>query len=35
MRVMDIPVVEERYELGELVTFIPNKNLPRHSWFFL
>jgi len=28
-------IVEERYELGKLVTFIPNKKLPRHSWFFL
>jgi len=27
-------VVEERYDLGRLVTFIPNKSLPRHRWFF-
>ena len=28
-------VVEERYDLGKLVTFTPNRNLPRHGWFFL
>ena len=27
--------IEERYDLGKLVTFIPNKKLPRHNWFFL
>ena len=27
--------IEERYDLGKLVTFIPNKNIPRHNWFFL
>lgn len=28
-------VIEERYDLGELVTFKPNVNQPRHRWFFL
>ncbi len=30
-----IPPVEERYDLGWMVTFKGNKNLPRHRWFFL
>lgn len=25
--------VEERYELGKLVTFVPNKKAPIHNWF--
>jgi hypothetical protein len=28
-------VIEERYDLGKLVTFVPNKNIPVHNWFFL
>jgi len=27
-------IVEERYDLGKLVTFIPNKRLPIHDWFY-
>jgi len=27
-------IVEERYDLGKLVTFIPNKRLPVHNWFY-
>jgi len=27
-------VLEERWEWGKLVTFIPNKNLPVYSWFY-
>ncbi|MEM2095163.1 MAG: hypothetical protein QXX19_01385 [Candidatus Caldarchaeum sp.] len=27
--------IEERYDLGELVTFKLNKHKPRHRWFFL
>jgi DNA modification methylase len=27
-------MVEERYDLGKLVTFIPNKRLPVHNWFY-
>lgn len=26
--------LEERWDWGKLVTFIPNKNLPIHSWFY-
>jgi len=26
--------IEERYDLGNLVTFIPNKRVPIHSWFY-
>lgn len=28
-------VIEERYDLGKLVTFVPNKKVPIHNWFFL
>ncbi len=27
-------MVEERLELGRLVTFIPNKHIPIHNWFY-
>lgn len=27
-------MVEERFELGRLVTFIPNKHTPIHNWFY-
>jgi len=27
-------MLEERWEWGKLVTFIPNKNLPVYSWFY-
>ncbi len=27
-------LVEERYDLGNLVTFIPNKKVPIHNWFY-
>ncbi|MCS7125769.1 MAG: site-specific DNA-methyltransferase [Aigarchaeota archaeon] len=27
-------VIEERWDWSKLVTFIPNKNLPVHSWFY-
>lgn len=27
-------IVEERYDLGKLVTFIPNKKIPIHNWFY-
>ncbi|MGQ9468250.1 MAG: DNA methyltransferase [Nitrososphaerales archaeon] len=27
-------VIEERYDLGSLVTFIPNKKVPIHNWFY-
>jgi DNA modification methylase len=27
-------IVEERYDLGSLVTFVPNKRLPIHNWFY-
>ncbi|MCX8183140.1 MAG: site-specific DNA-methyltransferase [Crenarchaeota archaeon] len=27
-------MVEERLELGRLVTFIPNKRIPIHNWFY-
>lgn len=27
-------ILEERWEWGKLVTFIPNKNLPIYSWFY-
>ncbi|MBO3803916.1 MAG: hypothetical protein JTT11_08645, partial [Candidatus Brockarchaeota archaeon] len=26
--------MEERYDLGRLVTFVPNKRLPIHNWFY-
>lgn len=26
--------IEERYDLGNLVTFIPNKRVPIHNWFY-
>lgn len=26
--------MEERYELRQLVTFLPNRNLPVHNWFW-
>ncbi|MEM3437143.1 MAG: DNA methyltransferase [Nitrososphaerales archaeon] len=26
--------IEERYDLGNLVTFIPNKTVPIHNWFY-
>ncbi len=28
------PKIEERYDLGNLVTFIPNKRLPIYNWFY-
>lgn len=28
-------VIEERWELGKHVTFVPNKRLPVYNWFFL
>ncbi len=28
-------IVEERWGLGKLVTFVPNKKLPVYNWFFL
>ncbi len=27
-------IIEERYDLGNLVTFIPNKRVPIHNWFY-
>ena len=27
-------LLEEKYELGKLVTFIPNKGTPIHKWFY-
>jgi DNA modification methylase len=27
-------LIEERYDLGNLVTFIPNKKVPIHNWFY-
>jgi tRNA G10 N-methylase Trm11 len=27
-------IVEERLDLGRLVTFLPNKRLPIHNWFY-
>jgi len=27
-------MIEERYDLGNLVTFIPNKRVPIHNWFY-
>jgi len=27
-------VIEERYDLSNLVTFIPNKRIPMHNWFY-
>jgi len=27
-------IIEDRYDLGRLVTFIPNKRLPIHNWFY-
>lgn len=29
-----IMIVEERYDLGKLVTFVPNKRLPIYNWFY-
>jgi len=29
-----IPPIEERYDLRHLTTFIPNKKLPVHNWFY-
>ncbi|MCP8310183.1 MAG: hypothetical protein L6N94_01620 [Candidatus Methylarchaceae archaeon HK01M] len=26
--------IEERYDLGRLVTFMPNKRVPIHNWFY-
>ncbi|MEM4450083.1 MAG: DNA methyltransferase, partial [Nitrososphaerota archaeon] len=26
--------IEERYDLWKLATFIPNKNIPIHRWFY-
>jgi len=28
-------VIEERWDLGKLVTFVPNKQYPVYRWFFL
>lgn len=28
-------IIEEKLELGRLVTFTPNKQIPIHNWFFL
>ncbi|MGB9660377.1 MAG: DNA methyltransferase [Nitrososphaerales archaeon] len=27
-------IIEERYDLSNLVTFIPNKRVPIHNWFY-
>lgn len=27
-------MIEERYDLGRLVTFVPNKHLPVYNWFY-
>jgi len=28
-------IYEERWDLGRLVTFVPNKDIPVYRWFFL
>jgi len=28
-------IYEERWDLGKLVTFVPNKKTPIYNWFFL
>jgi len=28
-------IYEERWDLGKLVTFVPNKKTPVYNWFFL
>jgi hypothetical protein len=28
-------LIEEKLDLGRLVTFVPNKHIPIHNWFFL
>lgn len=32
---MSMAIYEERWDLGKLVTFVPNKVLPVYRWFFL